>query len=142
MWRYKFQKRGGINRGKAPSKGCAYKLAPQRHLVLVDRRGLMSGLDKQPENLLPIGCMAGTNSASLFHPTSSTKSRQRNRVSYHYQGPTQYHIHIKFVYFTATLYRSFCFRPPPPQYITALPAPPQVPLTSQNTRDGRTWKRQ
>ena len=29
----KFQKRGGINQGKAPSKGCAYKLAPQRHLV-------------------------------------------------------------------------------------------------------------
>ena len=29
----KFQKRGEINQGKAPSKGCAYKLAPQRHLV-------------------------------------------------------------------------------------------------------------
>ena len=25
----KFQKRGGINQGKAPSKGCGYKLAPQ-----------------------------------------------------------------------------------------------------------------
>ena len=33
MWPSKFQKRGGINQGKAPSKGCAYKLAPQRHLV-------------------------------------------------------------------------------------------------------------
>ena len=33
VWPSKFQKRGGINQGKAPSKGCAYKLAPQRHLV-------------------------------------------------------------------------------------------------------------
>ena len=44
----KFQKRGGINQGKVPSKGCAYKLAPQRHLVLVDRRGLMSGPRETP----------------------------------------------------------------------------------------------
>ena len=43
----KFPKRGGINQGRAPSKGYAYKLAPQRHLVLVDRRGLMSGIKKQ-----------------------------------------------------------------------------------------------
>ena len=43
-WPSKFQKRGGINQGKAPSKGCVYKLAHQRHLVLVDRIGLMSAL--------------------------------------------------------------------------------------------------
>ena len=43
---YKFQKSGWINQGKAPSKGCACKLAPQRHLVLDDYRGLMSAPER------------------------------------------------------------------------------------------------
>ena len=67
----KFHKRGRINQGKAPSKGCAFKLAPQRHLLLVDRRGLMSVcMSRRPRRECGLGAM--TTWPLLFNVLATT----------------------------------------------------------------------